>query len=180
MIRCYVTDRRTCPGDLLDNIERVAAQGVDMIQIREKDVEARDLLELTTAAVARVTGTQCKIIVNGRADVAIAAHAHGIHLPSDSIPPGEWKKVWPKMLVGVSCHSLKEVDIALGADYVFFSPVFETPEKGTPVGLAKLAEAAERSSVPVLALGGVTWENAEQCLRTGAAGIAAIRLFQQG
>jgi len=178
LIRCYITDRKSCHGSLLDNIERVAAGGVEAIQIREKDLEARDLLALTTAAVDRTRHTGVSIIVNGRVDVALAAGAHGVHLRSNPIPPSEWKRLWPSLMIGVSCHSKQDLGIALGADYVFLSPIFASPGKGPPIGLTALREAVRNSPVPVLALGGITWQNAQECVRAGAAGVAGIRLFQ--
>ena len=178
MIRCYITDRRNCRGNLLDNIERVAADGIEMIQIREKDLESRQLAELTRAAVLRTQRFSVKIIVNGRADVAIGAGAHGIHLPSHSIPPLVWKQVWPELTVGISCHTFPDLSGAEGADYAFFSPVFDSPGKADARGLQDLAHAAQMSPVPVLALGGITSQNAETCIHAGAAGIAAVRMFQ--
>src|SRR5947209_3138344 len=141
MIRCYITDRRNCRGNLLDNIERVAADGIEMIQIREKDLESRQLAELTRAAVLRTQRFSVKIIVNGRADVAIGAGAHGIHLPSHSIPPLVWKQVWPELTVGISCHTFPDLSGAEGADYAFFSPVFDSPGKADARGLQDLAHA---------------------------------------
>lgn len=173
MIRCYITDR-------LDNIERVASQGIELIQIRNKEIETHALLELTRAAVALTKSTRTKIVVNSRADIALAAAAHGVHLPSHPIPPAEWKRRWPDLMVGVSCHSIDALKSAAGADYAFFSPVFETPGKGPAKGTAKLGEAVKQSPVAILALGGITWQNAEECLRVGAAGIAGIRLFETG
>ena len=171
MIRCYITDR-------LDNIKRVASQGVELIQIRNKDIESRALLELTRAALALTRSTRTKVVVNGRADVALAAAAHGVHLRSHPVPPAEWKRRWPHLTVGVSCHSIVDLKNAAGADYAFFSPIFDTPGKVPAKGIPELEEAVKESPVPVLALGGVTWQNAEECLRAGAAGIAGIRLFE--
>ncbi len=178
MIRCYITDRRTCPGELLDNIARVARTGVDYIQLREKDLSARELIAVTRAAVQQIEGTATKLIVNSRADVAVAAGAHGVHLPSDSIEALEWKRAFPGLVVGVSCHTPDDLASAAAADYLFYSPVFDSPGKGPPIGLEALAAATRLTAIPVLALGGITWQNAEECVRAGAAGIAAIRLFQ--
>ncbi len=173
MIRCYITDR-------LDNVARVTSQGVELIQIRNKQIETRALLELTRAAVALTRSARTKIVVNSRADIALAAAAHGVHLPSHPIAPAEWKRSWPHLTVGVSCHSIDDLKNAECADYAFFSPIFETPGKGPPKGTAKLEEAIKQSPVPVLALGGVTWQNAEECVRVGAVGVAGIRLFETG
>jgi thiamine-phosphate pyrophosphorylase len=180
VIRCYITDRRSLtPGDsILDVIIRSNA---DWVQIREKDLPARELFHLVQAAVA----TGRKIIVNSRMDVALAAGAAGLHLPEGSPPPDRWRAIAPPgFLIGVSCHSLDEVRGAArhGADYVVFGPVFAPQSKSTalePRGLDLLAQAVAAAPIPVLALGGITNENAPLCIQRGAAGIAAISLFQR-
>lgn len=179
MLRYYITDRRGCP-DLIDCIVRAAAEGVDFIQIREKDLNVRDLLELTRSAVSAVAPWPAKVLVNTRFDVALAARAHGIHLPSDSIQVAEWRRLTPPgFLVGVSCHSFEDIRLANAADFVVYGPVFPTPGKPPAVGLDALREAAGASQVPVLALGGITSGNVQSCVDAGAAGIAAIRMFQE-
>ncbi len=174
MIRYYITDRHAAGGieALLRCIETVSA---DFIQIREKDLSARDLFDLTHRAVAL---TKTPILVNDRADIALAAGAAGVHLPGGSIAPHELRRLVG--LIAVSCHTLDEVRRAAeeGADFVVFSPVFATPGKGPPVGLDALARAAASVRIPVLALGGVTESNANLCISNGAAGIAGIRIFQ--
>jgi thiamine-phosphate pyrophosphorylase len=192
-ILCYVTDRRgispsACPADLLELIERACAAGVDWIQIREKDLPAREMLELSQRAVAAAGKT--RILVNDRLDVALAAGAAGVHLGGESAPVAEvvrWCRAGhapAEFLIGASCHSLAEVLGAKsgGADYVFFGPVFATPSKlpyGPPQGIGQLAEVCQQACIPVIAIGGITAANAEECLQAGAAGIAAIRLFQE-
>jgi len=181
LIRCYITDRLSCPRDLLDCIERNARAGVDYIQLREKDLDGRELIALAKAALVRLGGTTAKLLINERADVALASGAHGVHLRSRAILPAEWRRVMPGgFLIGVSCHTLDDLQQAEGADFAFYSPVFDSPGKGPALGLDALGEAARSTSIPVLALGGITWDNAVQCVRAGAAGIAAIRLFQNG
>jgi thiamine-phosphate diphosphorylase len=151
------------------------------VQIREKDLPARDLFDLVRAAIA----TGAKIIVNSRMDVALAAGAAGVHLPAGSPPPDRWRAIAPPgFLIGASCHSVEEVRAAAqhGADYVVFGPVFAPRSKSTmldPRGLELLEQAARASPIPVLALGGITSENAAACVGHGAAGIAAISLFQR-
>jgi thiamine-phosphate pyrophosphorylase len=210
-IVCYVTDRKSLDSSaassiLLANIRAAIAAGVDWVQIREKDLSARELLELTRAAcrvsnedarerAARHTGsharaTLARILVNDRLDVALAAGAAGVHLGGESAPTGEVVR-WLRsgnapadFLVGVSCHSLQEVLEAenTGTSYAFFGPVFDSPAKrvfGAPQAVARLEEVCRSVKIPVIAIGGVNPENAGECLRAGASGIAAIRLFQQ-
>jgi thiamine-phosphate pyrophosphorylase len=187
MCLCYITDGKQLGGQLLAVIERALLAGVDLVQIREKELSARELFELTRAAVGLVRGrdTRAKILVNARADVALAAGAHGVHLPAGSVSPAEIRRVSPPgFVVGVSCHHPHEVGRAAkeGADFVVFGPVFETASKrvyGPPQGLQRLREACATAGIPVLALGGVGPGNAAQCLAAGAVGLAGISLFQQ-
>ena len=186
MRRCYITDRSAIGGvePLLDNLERVAASGVDMVQIREKDLSARDLLALVRRAVQIAAPHGTRILVNGRPDLALAGPAHGVQLPSASIAPERWRPAFPApFLFGVSCHSVGDVRQAddEGSDFALFGPVFFTPSKaayGPPLGLERLREAAASARIPVYALGGITQRNAADCVAAGAAGIAAVSLFQ--
>jgi thiamine-phosphate pyrophosphorylase len=155
---------------------------MEWIQIREKDLSARALFELVEAAAKLSNPHSSKILVNSRADVALAAGAAGVHLPSGSPPARLWRR--PGFLVGVSCHSVEDVcqAEAEGADYVVFGPVFPPRSKSAglePIGLEGLARAAAAVKIPVLALGGMTRENYAACVSAGAAGIAGISLFQE-
>jgi thiamine-phosphate pyrophosphorylase len=192
-IVCYVTDRKALAADpagkLLARIRAAMAAGVDWVQIREREMPARDLLALTKDAVVASAG-EARIVVNDRIDVALAAGAAGVHLGGASVPAREvvrWlrkRNAPPEFLIGVSCHSLEETRAAedAGASYVFFGPIFETPSKklyGPPQGIAKLADVCSAVRIPVIAIGGVNHQNAMECVRAGAAGIAAIRMFQE-
>jgi thiamine-phosphate pyrophosphorylase len=183
LIRCYITDSHTLKtGSLLDAIARNLAAGIEWIQIREKDLSARALYALVDAALKLPNPHESKILVNTRADVALAAGAAGVHLPSGSPPPRIWRR--PGFLVGVSCHSVDEVRQAEagGAGYVVFGPVFAPLSKSSslaPRGLEGLRQAAAAVAMPVLALGGATRENSQTCVSAGAAGIAGISLFQE-
>jgi thiamine-phosphate pyrophosphorylase len=196
-ILCYVTDRNSLAASagpareaaLIERVRNAAAAGVDWIQVREKDLEARPLFDLVSAGIAAVRGSAAKLLINDRLDVAWAAGADGVHLGENSLPIGEVvrakRRAGPEnFLVGASSHSPEAAARAAheGADYIFFGPVFATPSKaafGAPQGLARLAEVCRGVSIPVLAIGGITAENAAACLEAGAAGIAAIRLFQE-
>ena len=169
----------------MDAIGRNLARGVTWIQIREKHLSARALFELVEAARKLPNPHSSKIIVNTRADVAMAAGAAGVHLPSGSPAARFWRRpgFLVDFLIGVSCHSVDDVRQAEaeGADYVVFGPVFPPRSKTArtgPIGLEGLGRAAAAVRIPVLALGGVTDENSAACVAAGAAGIAGISLFQ--
>ena len=176
MIRYYVTDRRQ--GDVLAYAARAIRTGVDMIQIREKDLPARELFELACTVRDIAAGTETRILVNDRLDIALAADIDGVHLPSNGLLP-ERVRPFVKVL-GVSTHTLQEsIDAERArADFIVFGPVFDTPGK-TAVGLDPLREVTSRVKIPVLAIGGITAANSQQVLDAGAAGIAGIRLFQE-
>jgi thiamine-phosphate pyrophosphorylase len=184
MIRCHITDRRGAGGEqrLLSLIERNAQAGIEWIQIREKDLDGRALARLVAEAIRRAP--RAKILVNSRADVALACGAAGLHLPADSPPPGAFRPICPPgFLIGVSCHTVEEVAQAQaeGADYALFSPVFRPLSKDDPRpphGPEGLRRACSAVRIPVVALGGVTADNARLCVQAGAAGIAGITLFQ--
>ena len=207
-IICYVTDRKALPADetasappnkaLLDTIRAAAAARVDWVQIREKGLATRELFELVREAVAVALAPVApgstrphliKVIVNDRLDVALAAGAAGVHLGHASAPVREvvrWCRAGnapPDFLVGVSCHSLEGAQDAesAGASYTYFGPIYETPSKipfGKPHGVDELAQVAKAVSIPVIAIGGINASNAAECIRAGAAGIAAIRMIQ--
>jgi len=172
LLRYFITDRRLCGGlsPLLDIVSRQMALGVDYIQIREKDLSGRELFEFVSSVMVRRGLLRSKILVNDRADVAVAAGADGVHLPSHAPI-----RTLPGLIVARSCHTEEEVRAAK-ADFVVFGPVFASPGKGEPVGLEALRRACSLRT-PVFALGGVTRENEHLCMDAGAVGIAAIRLF---
>ncbi len=204
LLLCYVTDRRGLSGiDSLEAQETVgqkiataAAAGVDWLQIREKDLSARDCGLLTRKALQLAARSPAgnarptRVLVNDRLDVALSEHAGGVHLGETSLPLPEAKRLLKAQaqrrdfLIGISCHSLEAARSAAsgGADYLFFGPIFPTPSKaafGAPHGLERLGEVCRAVSIPVLAIGGITLANASACLAAGASGIAAIRLFQE-
>ena len=182
--RYYITNRHRCPIDLLDCIERNARLGVDWIQIREKDLGCRDLLALTRKALERVASHGTRVLVNERLDVALAAGAHGVHLPSDAPAPSSLRSSTPAgFVIAVSTHSVEELLRAEreGADFATFGPVFPTvskPGHAAIPGLAGLREACRVTSLPVVALGGVTASRERDCAAAGAAAVAGIGMFQ--
>jgi thiamine-phosphate pyrophosphorylase len=170
--------------DILQLIQAAVAAGIDLIQVREKDLTTNVLYELVGAAAEITGGTDTKLLVNDRADVAASAGADGVHLTAQSLPASVVRKCFgADFLIGVSTHSLVEARFAreAQADFAVFGPVFATPSKeeyGPPVGLEQLQQvSAELSGFPVLAIGGVSEDNFAACLRVGAQGVAAIRMF---
>jgi len=197
----YITDRSAFASDepsrrrrLLEKIAEAARSDIDYIQLREKDLPARELESLACEAVdilrqlrAETRELKTALLINSRTDVALAVRADGVHLRSDDIRPQDVNQIWgqsgaSRALIGVSCHSATEVKQAEGdgASFVVFAPVFEKKDVpgSQPVGLTGLRETC-RAKIPVLALGGISLENAKECLDAGAAGIAGIRLFQE-
>jgi thiamine-phosphate pyrophosphorylase len=184
MLRYYITDRRMLGGiePLIENIRRQIAAGVDWIQIREKDLSTRELLALARRVVGVAAGGT-RVLINSRLDVALAAGAHGIHVPSNSPPPAEYRRVAGGLMIGVSCHSREELILAEeeGADYAVLGPVFAPLSKkadGATLGLEQFAELVRAVRIPVLALGGITEAAIPACERAGATGVAGISLFQ--
>ncbi len=206
MLLYYITDRAQFAGGepqrrrrLLEKIAEAASHGVNYIQLREKDLSARELESLAREAIDSIPpNLKCRtcMLVNSRSDIAFATGADGVHLRSNDISPLEVRNIWhlcsggapvhelqdAKPIVAASCHNAEEVATAgeNGANFAVFGPVFEKRDGPdvVPVGLEALRHAC-RHKIPVLAIGGVTLQNARQCLDAGAAGIAAIRLFQE-
>jgi thiamine-phosphate pyrophosphorylase len=200
----YITDRQQFPGPerqrrerLLTKVAEAARAGVDYIQLREKDLPGRELESLAREAVRILRATrsvkhETRLLINSRSDIGLAIGADGVHLPSDDIPASDARTIWSSVnlrnansetrnvVVAVSCHSAGEVRLAEahGADFAVFGPVFEKVGTSLSVGLDAL-RAACLGPMPVLAIGGITLANAPACLAAGAAGIAAIRLFQE-
>lgn len=158
-----------------------ASREIDFFQIREKSLSGKSLYALTKRLATVTEAAPIKIIVNGRFDIALAAGAAGVHLPGDSLPADVVRRHVPAgFIVGVSTHSPDEIVAAksAGADYALFGPVFATPGKGDPAGLHGLAKAVLcAENLPVIAVGGIDVRHADEVMRAGAAGFAAIRYF---
>ena len=216
MLLYYITDRTQFPGDeaarrrcLLEKIAEAVRCGVDYIQLREKDLRARELEILARQAVqiiravSATRATKTKLLINSRTDLALAVGADGVHLPANEIAPSEVRNIWKQCgsgalipfapdlvrdtsrsrpMIAVSCHASSEVARAAenDADFAVIAPIFEKSgsPSASPLGLEALRQAC-RYKIPVFALGGITLDNARACVSAGAAGIAAIRLFQE-
>lgn len=213
MLLYYITDRKQFHGtasnqesELLRRIEQAVAVGVDLIQLREKDLPAREFERLAGEARSLTQQSRTKLLINSRLDVALAVAADGVHLTSQDLSASEARAIWAQATrstqatqptIAVSCHSVADVRLceSHGADFAVLAPVFEKVQAGLPgIGLEELRRATRinstpdrrveagdnRVGVPVLALGGVSLKNAAEGIRAGAAGIAGIRLFQEG
>jgi thiamine-phosphate pyrophosphorylase len=197
MLLYYITDRKSFAGTeseqraaLSRRIADAASAEIDFIQLREKDLATNDLEQLAREAVTIVheISAVTKLLINARADVALAVGADGVHLPSGSPPVSEIRTNWLRHmksapLVGISAHSVEDVrkPDSQGATFAVLAPIFEKVASGAiGIGLDGLHDACSQSPIPVLALGGVNLTNARACLVAGAAGVAGIRLFQDG
>lgn len=204
--KAFPGDEHTRRRRLLDKIAEAARHRIDYIQLREKDLSTRDLESLALEAMQIIRGTTlatgnrqlaAALLINSRTDIAVATGANGVHLPANDISTQQVRAIWQGTwgarvrasensardpVIAVSCHSPEEVAQAAAnrATFAVFAPVFEKKDVlgVVPQGLEALTQAC-RARIPVLALGGVTLQNAESCLRAGAAGIGAIRLFQE-
>jgi thiamine-phosphate pyrophosphorylase len=196
-ILCLVTDRLSLaraidPGAdptvlLLEQVSAAAEAGIDLVHVRERNLDAAALARLVRECVARTAGTPTKVVVNDRVDIAMVAGASGVHLRSDSMGADRVRAVAPGgFLLGRSVHSADDARSVADAgqvDYLVIGTVFPTPSKAgghAVIGLSELERAARSSRVPVLAIGGVTAGTLPDVARAGAAGVAAIRLFQEG
>jgi thiamine-phosphate pyrophosphorylase len=202
MLLYYITDRKGFAGTdeeqraaLLGRVSEAARAGVDYVQLREKDLPAEELEPLAREALSAVreNSTVTKLLINSRADIAIAVAADGVHLPAGFPPADEIRDQWLRHsdrepIIGVSAHSVEDVRQAEsnGASFAVLAPIFEKATTGANgIGLKTLRLACSPSpglpnTFTVLALGGVTLGNTGSCLEAGAAGVAGIRLFQQG
>jgi thiamine-phosphate pyrophosphorylase len=171
---------------IIEQVSAAVAAGIDLIQLREKRLAGCLLFQLTRQTVGLTRGTATRVLVNDRADIAAGAGADGVHLTTRSIDAATIRRVFGnEFVIGASTHCLEEARAArtCGANFIVFGPVFETASKheyGAPVGVEKLSKVTqELADFPVLALGGITSGNAPECLRAGAAGVAAISLFEK-
>lgn len=184
---CYITDRNTAPVPLEEAVESALEAGFTAVQLREKDLSAKDLLMLAARVKPLVKKAGAAFIINSSVEVALAVEADGVHLSYTSIPAAAAKKILPKgALVGVSAHNIDEATAAhtQGADYITLSPIFQTPSKKGIVptlGLEGIEAVVAQLAIPVIALGGITAANARACIECGAKGVAIkSRAFSAG
>jgi thiamine-phosphate pyrophosphorylase len=168
-------------ANILEIVQTASENEISLIQIREKHLPARLVFELASEAAKITNKTDTKLLINDRADIAFAANADGVHLTENSISAEIIRKIFPKgFIIGVSTHSLANAEIARQqeADFVTFSPIFASPNKGESQGLEKLREVCEKlESFPVVALGGIDQDNYKSVFENGASGFAAIRFL---
>jgi len=188
LITSGATTSQTTPNhpefsNILRLVEAAVEAQVSLVQLREKSLTARVLFDLVVRAVELSAGSATRLLVNDRFDIALAGGADGVQLTSRSVPADVVRKACgDSFLIGVSTHSLDEARMVQdSADFVLFGPVFETESKrsfGGPQGVGRLQDVtSELNGLPVIAIGGVSKENAQQCLVAGAAGIAAIGML---
>jgi thiamine-phosphate diphosphorylase len=181
---CLIT---TGEGRLPGRVREAALAGIDLVQIREPMLQGGPLLTFVRDAIDEAVDSSCSVLVNDRFDVAIAANAAGVHLRADSVPAGRLRSIAPSgFLVGRSVHDSAEAATITGAggcDYLIFGTVFPSRSKPTghpAAGLQKLQDVCRATALPVIAVGGISLENAASAIAAGAKGIAAIDLFRRG
>ncbi|MDH5775742.1 MAG: thiamine phosphate synthase [Nitrospirota bacterium] len=185
--RLYLlTDRHnTSQRPLASVISQTVDAGVRMVQIREKDLETRPLIDLVQELMPLIKRDEGKVFINDRIDLVIALDADGVHLRSDSLPlPLARRLIGNKKLIGISTHSVEEARKAEreGADFIVLGPIFETPSKrryGQPLGLHTLEAACRGSRVPIFAIGGLQPAHVPAVLASGAYGVAVISAILQ-
>jgi len=177
---CLVTDRGVVTGALEEAVDECLAAGLRAVQLREKDLGPRDLLSLAWKVRESTSRHGARLLINDRADAALAVGADGVHRTGTSLPISSLRAIAPPgFLIGASVHSVADARAAEpeGADFLFFGPIYDTPSKrryGPPQGLAALERVASAVRLPVFAIGGVTPARVAELQRAGASGVAAI------
>ena len=177
-----ITDRKLFPAlcNMYFAIESVLDAGATVIQLREKDLPARELLDMAFWMRELTNEYGAKLFINDRVDVALSVGADGVHLGRNSMPAHAVRKTWgDKLLIGVSTHSIEEALEAErdGADFITLGPIYETPSKlkyGRPLGTDIIRGVKSRISIPVIAVGGIKLDRIKEVTEAGAAGVAVI------
>jgi len=177
--RLYLITDRKLTDDLFWVVEEAFKAGVKALQIREKDLSSRELVNLSERLYERARRYKAKVLINDRIDIAVATGLDGVHLGVNSLPVDVVRRKWGDLLIGVSTHSLEEALEAQsgGADFITFGPVYETPSKikyGPPKGIEALKEVCSKVSIPVFAIGGINIDNIKEVMNAGAYGVALI------
>ncbi|MCS7211994.1 MAG: thiamine phosphate synthase [Chloroherpetonaceae bacterium] len=178
-----ITDRRVTPKPLAEQIEVLCAAGVQLVQVREKELSDRALYHLATTLRTTTARYGAKLLINDRVDIALAVEADGVVLPELGLPVQVARKIKPEWIIGRSVHTVRGAKEAedSGVDFIIFGHIFETHSKplAAPKGLDALREVVESVSVPVFAVGGITPERAKLCWQAGAFGVATISSLMQ-
>lgn len=176
-----VTDRHQTNGrPLVPLLQRVLTAAVPMVQLRERDLSARELVRLAREVQAVTASRRSQLLINDRIDVALALEGVGVHLRSNSLPVSVARQLLgAQRLLGISVHAVEEVTEAesQGADYIILGPIYETPSKqmfGPPLGIHTLEKACRLVRIPIIGIGGVTAPRAREMRRAGAFGVAVI------
>lgn len=180
MIRYLITDGSASANESrwIEHKASWIAEGIELMQIRERDLSARQLADLTRKILRLPNPLGTKILINDRADVAVACGAHGVHLRDGSVLPGVFAHTG--LLVSLACHSSADAAKTCGADFIILAPIFRPLSKigaRPALGVAPISELSAATRTPVLALGGITAGNARLCIEAGAAGVAGISYF---
>ena len=169
---------------ITESLRTAVSESVDLVQIREKQLPAKLIYELAVSAAEITRGTSTRLLINDRPDIALAAGADGVQLPSNSMPTGVIRQNLPRpFLIGVSTHTVEEAGEAAreGADFALFGPVFETPGKDDVQGIDNLSRVClQVAPFPIIAIGGIDTANCRKAVESGASGIAAIRSLASG
>jgi len=176
-----VTDRHQTNGrPLVPLLQRVLTAGAPAIQLRERDLSARELVTLAREAQAVMASRRSQLLINDRIDVALALEGVGVHLRSNSLPVSVARQLLgAQRLLGISVHAVEEAVVgeSQGADYIVLGPIYETPSKqmfGPPLGIHTLEKACRLVRIPIVGIGGVTAARAREMRRAGAFGVAVI------
>ncbi|SNZ14379.1 thiamine phosphate synthase [Hydrogenobacter hydrogenophilus] len=176
-----ITDSQKYGDDFWGSLRKVLERGVKMLQLREKSISGRDYYEKALIARQITKEYSALLLINDRVDIALAVSADGVHLPQNGMPPSAVRKLKKDLIIGFSAHDLESALFAEkeGADFITLSPIFKTSSHphAEPIGLSALQEVSQKVSIPVYALGGITWEKIKLCYKNGAYGIAGVSLF---
>ncbi|GJL66433.1 MAG: putative thiamine-phosphate synthase [Nitrospirales bacterium] len=176
-----VTNRhQTSQRPLHSVVQETLQAGTKFLQLREKDLDTRQLVSLAQDMVSEVRQHHAFLLINDRADIAKHIGADGVHLRSNSLPVPQVRQfLGPQAFIGKSTHTLHDVLTAEaeGADFLVLGPIYDTPSKkpyGSPLGLGVLEQACQQSTLPIYAIGGITPERVQEVKQAGAYGVAVI------